>query len=166
MHRAAVSDFGRHHLGLTRWYRPKRWTWRAESSGSCCGRRAPPRGCLNDCCWLAETRREWQDGGAWRLCGRSVNDKASLIFPSTASILCLDSLAHIDRVVLWYSRQAKDNRELRAQFWTSKTYEAIASQGTRYCPRYKRLRSCSSYHCDYENWTYQRRYAHSGDARR
>ena len=38
MHRAAGSDFGRHHLGYTRWYRPKRWTRWAESSGGSCGR--------------------------------------------------------------------------------------------------------------------------------
>jgi hypothetical protein len=29
-----------------------------ESSGGSCGRRAPPRRDLNDCCRLAETRRE------------------------------------------------------------------------------------------------------------
>ena len=87
MHRAAASDCGRHHRGLTRWYRPKRWTQRSESSGGSCGRRALPRRRLNDCCRLTETRREWLDGGAWLLCGRTVNNKASSIFPSTASIL-------------------------------------------------------------------------------
>jgi len=85
MHRAAVSDIRRHHFGFTRWeYRPKRWMRSAESRGGGGGRRAPLRRDLNNCYQLAKTQREWPDSGAWLLCGWTVEDKASWIFPSTA----------------------------------------------------------------------------------
>jgi len=61
MHRAAGSDFGRHHPEFTRKYSPKRWMWWAGSSGGSCGTRAAPRRHLNDCYQLAETWREWLD---------------------------------------------------------------------------------------------------------
>ena len=88
LYRAAVSDFGRHHSGISRWeYTPRRWTWWVRSSGSSCGRRAALRRHMNDCYLLAETQREWPDCGASLLCWRTIDDKASWVFPSTAPIL-------------------------------------------------------------------------------
>jgi len=87
MHRTAGSDIGTHHSGFTRsGYRPKCWKRRAESSGVSCRRTAPPRRDFNDCCRIAETRPEWLDSVAVLLCMRKVNEKASWLFPSTASM--------------------------------------------------------------------------------
>jgi len=49
-------------------------------------------GIVNDCNRVAETQRELLDGGAWLLRGQAVNDKAAWIFPSTAAIVCLNSV--------------------------------------------------------------------------
>ena len=38
--------------------KPTRWTQQAGSSSGSCGRRASPRRRLNDCYWLAKSRRE------------------------------------------------------------------------------------------------------------
>jgi len=130
MHRTAGSDFGWHHSGFTRWeYRPKHWTRRAESSGGSCSRRAPPRRDWNDSYWLAETRREWPDGGAWLLCVWTVNDKASWIFPSTTSILSWFFGEH-----RWSSSEIfpNDDWDWTAHYGRPKTYETIGSPGTTF----------------------------------
>jgi len=89
MYPAVGSDFGKHWLGFTRWYRPKSWRREAEGSGRSCGTWSPLRRRSNNCCRLAEIRRECLDCWASFLCGQPVNDKATCICHSTASIVWL-----------------------------------------------------------------------------
>jgi len=98
-HRAAESDFGRHHFQFTRGeYRSKCWIKQAESCSGSCGRRAHQRECMNTANGLPS-----HQGIDWTVGLRSFGGGLWMTTPSDYSLRphrsILDSLANIDWVV-------------------------------------------------------------------